>query len=487
MRKAALLLLCLLLSGCLPTTQPTAVMTGTAPAEVTATAAPALSPTAPATPRVTVATANVARTLYRIDATLDPSLRGLSVLEGILFSNPTGAPLEALPLAVEANLFEGAFELLGISAASGYAVSIEALEGNRLTVSLHPGLPAGESLELTLEYRLNLPPISPDKPQVFGYTQKQLNLVDWYPYLPPYDGQSGWLVHPPAGVGEHTVNPGADFDVALHLPQLTPALVVAASAAAEPIPDGYRYHVAAARNFTWSASQEYVVSSQQAGSVTVASYAYPATELAARAALDYTAQALLYFSKQFAAEPRGFLSIVQADFPDGMEYDGLYFLSERFYYGFDGSPRSYLALIAVHETAHQWWYALVGSDQALEPWLDEGLCVYSELLFYEDLAPELADWWWRFRVEPNAPEGSLDATIYDFAQFTPYRNRVYLRGAQFLDEIRHTLGDDAFIAALQGYAERFAGQIATGEDLLTIFQQASAADLTPLRLQYFER
>ncbi|TLN15023.1 M1 family metallopeptidase [bacterium] len=267
---------------------------------------------------------------------------------------------------------------------------------------------------------------------------------------------------------------------------MEPALIVAAASPAETIEGGYRYQSLGARNFTWSASQEYIVRTQQAGPVTVTSYAYPATELPARAALDYTSQAIYYFSKQFGLPPHDSLSIVQADFPDGMEFDGLYFLSDRFYYGFDGSPRSYLALIAVHETAHQWWYARAGSDQALEPWLDEGLCTYSEVLFYESLNPELANWWWGFRVEPYAPEGSLTATIYDFSQFLPYRNRIYLRGAQFLDALRHAMGDAAFFGALQTYLTQFDGQIATRTEFLSVFQQATQADLSPLIADYFK-
>lgn len=33
---------------------------------------------------------------------------------------------------------------------------------------------------------------------------------------------------------------------------------------------------------------------------------------------------------------------------------------------------------AAHETAHQWFYSLVGNDQARDPWLDEGLATWPE-------------------------------------------------------------------------------------------------------------
>ena len=86
--------------------------------------------------------------------------------------------------------------------------------------------------------------------------------------------------------------------------------------------------------------------------------------------------------------------MVEADFLDGMEYDGLYFLSKGFYNLYSGGPADYLTAIAAHETSHQWWYSAIGNDQALEPWLDEALATYSERLFYENLHPEGLVWWW---------------------------------------------------------------------------------------------
>lgn len=478
---------CLLLSGCLPAAQAapqvelTPTFTASAAPIITA---PAAAPTGlPETPQQ----ARLDRTQYQIEARLADDLRTLHVSESIQFTNPSGIALDVIPLAVEANRFKGAFELLHVSASPSRQIETQTLELNRLELHIQPSLPAGQSLTLALEYSLHLPPIGSANGQVFGYTQKQINLADWYPYLPDYSPDAGWRLHAPARVGEHTLYSAADFDVALHLPPVSPALVVAASAPAETLSDGFAYHVESARNFTWSASQEYRVSSRQAGALTVTSYTYPDSELPGRAALDYTVQALDYFSKQFgAALPNASLSIVQADFPDGMEFDGLYFLSQRFYYGFDGSPRSYLALIAVHETAHQWWYARVGSDQALEPWLDEGLCTYSELLFYEHLDPQLADWWWGFRVEPYDPSGSLARTIFDFSDFLSYRNSIYLRGAQFLQAVRQAVGDEAFFSALQGYASRESGQIAGTRDLLDAFAASTPLDLSGLEDEYFQ-
>ncbi len=106
--------------------------------------------------------------------------------------------------------------------------------------------------------------------------------------------------------------------------------------------------------------------------------------------------------------PYGSLSIVQADLNDGQEYDGLVFLATKFYNEYEGSARSNLVAIGVHEMAHQWWFGLVGNDQAMEPWLDEALAVYSEAIFYKFIYPNSSDWWWNFRVNYFGPSGYVD-------------------------------------------------------------------------------
>lgn len=86
----------------------------------------------------------------------------------------------------------------------------------------------------------------------------------------------------------------------------------------------------------------------------------------------------------------------------------------------------------------------MGNDQALEPWLDEALATYSELLFYEADYPEHVDWRWNFRVNRFQPAGWIDRTIYDFQAFRRYVDAVYLRGAQFLQTVREQVGDEVF-------------------------------------------
>ncbi len=201
-------------------------------------------------------------------------------------------------------------------------------------------------------------------------------------------------------------------------------------------------------------------------------------------------QAVELYSRLYGVYPRPALSAVQVDFMDGMEYDGLFFLSTDFYNWHKNEPQDFLLSLAAHETAHMWWYGLVANDQALHPWLDESLCTYSERLFYETYYPQALDWWWAYRVNYYEPEGWVDIQVYDVpgpdSQYRLYRDPVYLRGALFMEELRLQMGDPAFFAALRAYLQRFAYSLASPQGFFEVIREQSDADLTPLLVRYFK-
>ncbi|MCS7010418.1 MAG: M1 family metallopeptidase [Anaerolineales bacterium] len=415
-----------------------------------------------------------ARTHYRMQVLLDYVNRSLVVDEYITYVNTTGVPLENLVLAVEPNRQEGVFKLETVAAPS---VSGYALNGSRLEVRLRPALPAGESLELYLRFTLNLPPA--DIFNLFGYRSGQMNLVDWYPFIVPY--RVGWVLHEKGEVGEHLVYETADFDVSILPTEAQTSVLIAAPVA----PDRNVYRLQGARTFAFSVSDRWKMASRTVGATTLTSYFLPADEVQGQRVLDEAALALETFAHLFGPYPYPALTIVQAEFADGMEYDGLFYLGRRFYLEDDGTKLNYLIALTVHETAHQWWRGLVGNDSALEPWLDEALATYSEYLFYEQNYPGVAEAWWALRVENFAPQGFVDARIYDMDDKQMYTNAVYLRGALFLRDLRARLGDEAFFAFLREYAAQMSGKIASDEDFFRILASHTQVDLSDLLQKYF--
>lgn len=425
---------------------------------------------------------------YTLTAVLNYSQHHLAVDEQIHYVNNTGENLNELLLIVEPLHYPGVFRLNSLTWQDGRPVQGYTLDGSQMRLPLERPLPPGASADLSLTYELFLPsPVpSPDiRPIPFGYTARQTNLVDWYPFIPPYIPGQGWLAHPPGYFGEHLVYDLADFEVNIHLSGSQSTLVIAAPAPPQRDGEWYRFRHERARNFAWSVSPEYQVSTQSIQGVTISSYFFPFHVQAGEAALNTTAKALALYSQLYSPYPRSTLSVVEADFLDGMEYDGLFFLSNGFYNIYQGTPAEYLVAIAAHETAHQWFYALVGNDQALEPWLDEALCTYNEKVYYEHWNPEALDWWWQYRVLFYEPQGWIDRSIYEAGGYRAYRDAVYLNGANFLEDLRKKMGDQAFFAFLATYVRQESYQIATGKDFFNLLRRSSRIDLSSLISTYF--
>ncbi|MCI0520607.1 MAG: M1 family metallopeptidase [Chloroflexi bacterium] len=489
-RIAFLLLVCLLAScsSPLPDAQPpTPILPSPLPSPLTPIPSP-LSPPLDTPSPIPDPASPLPSPQYILTATLTYDAHHLAVEQRITYPNRSGAELTELPLIAAPMLYTGVFNLLSLAWEDGTAVENVRREGETLTLPLRQPLADGQALALTLSYEMFLPSPTPSaetRPVPFGYTAHQANLVDWHPYIPPYLPGKGWLVHPAGYFGEHLAYEPADFRVSLRIPDGGEGMIVAASSLPESDGEWLRYTHQGARNFAFSASREYQVSEADAGGVRVLSYHFPVHAVAGEAALQTTAQALDIYGRLFGAYPRQALSVVEADFLDGMEYDGLYFLSHGFYNLYQGQPADYLTAIAAHETAHQWFYALVGNDQALEPWLDEALCTYSERLYYENASPDALDWWWTYRVNYYAPQGWVDGSIYNPAGYRAYRDTVYLNGAVFLEELRKAMGNEAFFAFLADYVAQNAGRIATREDFFAALSEHTQVDLQPLLEKYF--
>lgn len=426
---------------------------------------------------------------YTLTAVLNYGNHLLTVDEQVQYVNHSRESLSDMVLMVEPDYYPGVFHLKNIAWEDGQVVEGLSTELGQIHFPLRQPLSPGDSLNFSISYQLQLPSpmVSPEtRPVPFGYTDRQTNLVDWYPFVPPYSPDQGWVAHKAGYFGEHLVYDIADFSVEINISDNRSDLTIAASAPAETEDGWHRYRLEDARNFAWSVSHDYQVTTTNVDGVEILNYAFHVHPEAAERVLQTTAQALTIYSQLYGPYPREQLSVVEADFLDGMEYEGLYFLSNGFYNLYQGNPGEYLVAIAAHETAHQWFYGLVGNDQAYEPWLDEALCTYNERLYYEQLYPEALDWWWTYRINYYEPSGWVDGSIYNPDGYQAYRNAIYLNGAVFLEELRTLIGDQAFFAFLKEYVNNNRNQRTTADDFFTLLAQHSQEDISVLLNKYFE-
>jgi hypothetical protein len=426
---------------------------------------------------------------YTLGVQLDYTAHKLQVNERIDYTNATSQTLTDLVLNVYPNHVRNAFKLSDLRVdVDGKRVPAELSAVDvRFRVQLPRELAPNDHVSLFLTFALNLPQISPAaefSDAGFGYSKRSVSLGNWYPVVAPYRKDKGWYGLTYFPVGDPYVTEVADYHVTI---TATEGVLIAATGQATRSGNVWTYEAARARSFAFAASDRYQESTQQVGSVTVHAYTFPGNEAASEAALQAASQALQLFAELYVPYPYADYRLAETEFAGGMEFTALTLLGSTYFDQFDGTARSGLIPLTVHEVAHQWFYGLVGSDQVTEPWLDEALAEYSGYLYYEQLLPADAEWWWTYAVDQWAPTGKIDYLIYEFRDNRGYMDAVYRRGAQFVRDLRKAMSDPAFFAFLQEYQRRYAYQIASSKDFFSLVRDFTTVDLVPLQEEYFRQ
>lgn len=171
--------------------------------------------------------------------------------------------------------------------------------------------------------------------------------------------------------------------------------------------------------------------------------------------MNKISRAIIELSKRFGPFPFPTLSV--ALLPSGgggIEYPSSIFLL--------GSS----TLVDVHETAHQWFYAMVGDSQATHAWLDEAFASYGEQLVDNDPPPRAALKLPGNVDRPTADYGNDEAT---------YIAVTYDKGSAALHAARVAAGADKFDAAIRCYINANAWRIAVPDDLAKALTNLPAA------------
>ena len=425
------------------------------------------------------------RPRYQIDAVLDtdllPTENGemmqLHVEERITYTHHAQIPAGELVLQFEPARRPELFFLESLSSDRAARGGRADIRDGQLWIALEDPLAAGESIVLRLAYRRFIA----REPELIGWNDVQILLGNWYAFLPPFREDAGWLAHTPGAAGEYLTYPYADFDVRLDILGGDSYQI-----AASGIPDGETsplHYQFTGRSFAISLTRQ-MLFRRSAGPVEILAFARSEHELQGYAMADISAKTIGYFSGSLGEYPHKRFTVVESDLFDGMEFDGLVFLSPALFEYYSGDGKDYFTAITAHEAIHQWWYGRVGNDQAMEPWLDEAFAVYGELLFYEAYQPENLEWWWWTRVNRYPSDHCVDLSVYAFADFRTYVNTVYLRGAKMMHAVRTRMGKNAFLESLRDLQRDRFGLMMTSTDVFHAFQSRSPVPLADIWEEY---
>ena len=360
-------------------------------------------------------------------------------------------------------------------------------------IKLVKPLAPGEHMTLTYDF-LTLIPNNPDR---FGVSGGIYNVTNFYPILAEYvDGS--WSHEPYFNIGECFYSEIANYHVTIEAPQ---GFVFAAtgeevSSEKHGGKETFRFESPFVRDFVFSTSAFFDKKTEDIGGVKVNLFYskdkpanYDMTETSDKC-FNVAESSLKAFGEAFGKYPYGELDIVLSPLKvSGMEYPNLVLVSNdlchenaRVFEPFDQ-----LENCLAHEIGHQWFMGIVGSNSGAEPWLDESVTSYTELVYYEYLGGKVFDDHIQgYRTEDRdlrqidrdkeREDGILEENISPYldipyskfptdAYYTAY---IYDTGKAFCYQMEEACGREEFHGALRAYVQRYAFRNANTGDFLRV-------------------
>lgn len=352
-----------------------------------------------------------------------------------------------------------------------------------LSVDLNSSLMPNENVEIYIEFNFTLPNCE----HRIGYGDNTINLGNFYPIACVYEnGAFDECGYSPNGdpfysdMANYSVNIATDS-----------GYTVAGSGrkTQDAIENGKKvckFTALMVRDFALVLSNKFEVVSGMADKIAVDYYYFNEDEATAKANLQAGIDAIKTYSKLFGDYPYENFSIAKADFVyGGMEYPNLVLINA------DIDNADDYKNVIVHETAHQWWYGVVGSNEHEFPWLDEGLTEYSTLLFYDnnsgynlthaEMLKANKENYTLFISVYEDVLGNIDTSmrsIYSYSTEPEYTYCTYVKGVLMFESLNQLIGEKKFTSALKEYYSANKYTNAQPKDLIAAFEKTSKMSLT---------
>ena len=395
------------------------------------------------------------------------------------------------------------------------------IHDTRMKILLPKPLAAnGGTIYLNIDFSFTSPDYGSDRMGVLETKNGRIfNLAQWYPRMCVYDDVSGWNTLPYLGAGEFYLEYGT-FDVHINSP--ADHLVVCSGELLNPedvytetqlkrleqaaksdetvlirsvdeINDPnsrpqdkdrltWKFRIENSRDVAWSSSKAFIMDAARinlpSGKKSMAISVYPeesnSMDSWARST-EYTKASIEHYSEKWLEYPYP-AAINVAGNQGGMEYPGIVFCSWK-------SKNERLWGVTDHEFGHIWFPMIVGSNERLHAWMDEGFNTFINSIstdaFNNGEYKEPERNMHRFsgvlvndRMEPiyTAPDNLKERNLGLLAYYKPGAGLEMLR--------EHILGEERFDEAFTEYINRWAYKHPTPDDFYRTMENVSGEELS---------
>ena len=229
-------------------------------------------------------------------------------------------------------------------------------------------------------------------------------------------------------------------------------------------------------DFAWAADPDYLRIRQEVSeSFTINHYFLKKYRKTWTRLPKYTAQFFELMNKHFGVYPYPQFSVIQGG-DGGMEYPMCTMLKGS------GNLKG-LVGVTVHESAHNWYYAVLGSNEQRYPWMDEGFTSFTEdeilKVMWRDSSENMhiqAYANYLFLVQQGEVE-PLSTPADSYERNRTYGISAYSRGALFLNQLRYIIGEKDFNRGMLVYYDRWKFKHPDPWDFIRVMEEVSDLEL----------
>lgn len=382
---------------------------------------------------------------YDVAARLEYDRRYLLVVATLSVRNDSGAGIDR----VELNALPGGLGILHLGHTYVDGREVDATVADQtIVVPLGGVLPAGASAIVRTAYSATLRAGTAGSDWMFTRTNGVVALYRWIPWVSrarPFDRPNH---------GDPFVTPVSP-KVSIRLTTDRPLVIGTAGRRVSTSGLTQSFEATMVRDVSLTAAPDYTSGSRSVGDTLVR--AYVRGGVAAGPRLDAATAALSKLEALLGPYPYPTLVVAQTGGGYGMESPGVVWIPA-------GVAAANLPYLVTHEVAHQWFYGLVGNDQANEPFTDEAAADFAARRVLG------------MRRSSGCATDALDRTIYAYSAACYYET-IYVGGGNLIDDQRRKMGDAAFWPALRAYIDRYAWTLAPRGALLDTLDAATPLDL----------
>lgn len=312
------------------------------------------------------------------------------------------------------------------------------------------------------------------------------SMSQWYPKMVEYDYQ-GWNANP--YIAREFYGVWGDYDVNITIDKTY--MLAGSGTIQNPNEVGFGYQADNVRikapegktitwkfsapnvhDFVWAADPTYTMQKRQIKNGPLIYVVYKQVDSMEKkwnAVADTAVSAYPFIAKTFGAYPYKNYSFIQGG-DGGMEYPNATLIKNA------------SIGTAIHEWMHSWYQGMMGTNESLYPWMDEGFTTYAELRTSAWLKKDISFAYTNayasyFRLAKSKLEEPMSTHSDHFNTNYAYSAAAYSKGAVFMAQLGYIVGDSVLDKILLEYYNQWHFKHPNVNDFIRIAEKVSGIEL----------